>query len=180
MIYTKNFLIDKNYKPDIFYRRLYDFFNLQHCKIFLETGTFNGNGVDWAVYNNHYDEIYSIEIDKLKYDYCINKFKNNNKVQIINDSSENHLKKIVPKLNKSTFVYLDAHFDGNYPIINESKIILNNFYDLNNIIVCIDDERLFSKNLKIEVTNLYKLYGFIDCYLDDSMVFYKNNFFLKI
>lgn len=180
MNYTINFNTHQNYKYELSSKRLYDFFDILNCKIFLETGTFNGNGIDFILNKNHYEKIFSIEIDKNKYEYCLNKFKNNSIVNIINDYSEKYLTSIIPTLKKPTFVYLDAHFDGFYPIIKESEIILQNFYNLDNILVCIDDERLFSLKLKNDIVNLYREKNFIDCYLDDSIIFCKKNWFKNL
>jgi hypothetical protein len=177
MEYSYNFGINKNYVSGINYRDLHNYFNIEKCKIFLETGTFEGFGIDWALNKKQFDDIFSIEIDIEKVNFCNNKFKNKNNVKVIHDSSVNALPNLITNISKPTFVYLDAHFDGIYPILEESDIILNKFYDLDNIIICIDDERLFSGFLKENTKKLYNSKEFIDFYIDDSIVFCRKHWF---
>jgi hypothetical protein len=157
-------------------KRLKDFFNLP--EIFIETGTCKGDGVDWALTN--FNEIVSTEIYESLFLYSKDKFKNNDNVIIENLDTLDFLNKKVPELNKSTFFYLDAHASDNncgshpnhpVPFVQESEIILNNFYDLNEMIVAIDDERCWSEQMKNDVINLYKKYNMSDIYLDDTIIF---------
>ena len=52
-------------------------FDLSEYKspIFIETGTYNGDGVVKAL-EYGFEQIYSIEIDKDRYEYCKKKFVN--------------------------------------------------------------------------------------------------------
>jgi hypothetical protein len=177
MEYTYNFGINKNYVSGINYRNLHDYFNIEKCKVFLETGTFEGNGVDWAVNQKHFNDIITIEIDNARVEFCTNKFKNNNNIKIIHDSSVNSLPDLIANIKNPTFIYLDAHFDEFYPILEESEILLNKFYNLDDLIVCIDDERLFTESLKQNTKELYKTKDFIDFYIDDSIVFCRKHWF---
>lgn len=51
-------------------------------KYFVETGTYVGETVDF-ISNNSSAKIYSIELSTILYDYCKNKFINNNNIKII-------------------------------------------------------------------------------------------------
>lgn len=180
MIYSKNYGNDINYgsSPGIANKKFNSYLDTSSIKIFLETGTFEGHGVDWALSTKKFKNIMSIEIDEKKYNFCLNKFKNKN-VNLFHGNTVDILKIIIPAIKEKTFIYLDAHFDGIYPIVEESEIILNNFYNLDDLIVCIDDERLFSENLKQNIVNIYNSKNFIDVYLNDSIIFCKTNWFLK-
>ena len=80
-------------------------------KIFIETGTYNGDGVELAL-NNGYEEIISIEFDKKRYEYCKSKFKEYKNVKIIYGDSGLVLSDILKNINQSITFFLDAHYCG--------------------------------------------------------------------
>ena len=157
-------------------RRVYRYFNIEKCKVFLETGTFEGGTVEWADLQGHYEKMYSIELETNRYNFCSQKFIKNKNIEIMHGDTLECLPKIIKEINQPTLIYLDAHYNT-YPIVEESTCVLDNFYDLDNLVVCIDDERLFTEELKQATVNLYSKFGFVDSYLDDSMVFCRNHWF---
>ena len=54
--------------------------------IFIETGTYGGDGVREAI-KVGFKEIYSIEFDRKRYENCKNLFKHNENVKIIHGDS---------------------------------------------------------------------------------------------
>lgn len=172
MEYTHNFLWNASSNAGILTRRLHNFFHIDRCKVFFETGTCEGGAVQWAIDKGHFDKFYSIELDNGRYEYCRSRFSSDNRVTIIHGNTVDQLEPNLKTINEPTLIYLDAHPMGyEFPIIEESIIILNKFYDLDNVVVCIDDERLFSNELKHSVTSVYAEHGFVDSYVDDSIVF---------
>ena len=110
-------------------------------KIYVETGMYKGDGIDWAV--NHFDEVHSIELYKPYYDPCVEKYKDNFKVKLHFGDSRIKLSEILDSLNEPCFIFLDAHGDikdtGPNPLYQELESIKNN--SIKNHIILIDDVR---------------------------------------
>jgi hypothetical protein len=85
-----------------------------NLSVFIETGTGLGGSVESILEYNVMDQIYSIEIIEDLYNKCVDKFKLFSHVKIINTSSYNGLKEILPTISKETNIlfWLDAHFPG--------------------------------------------------------------------
>jgi hypothetical protein len=112
-----------------------------NSKIFIESGTNKGESVNRAL-EIGYEKIVSIEPHPESFLFSSNRFKNNPKVQLINDFSENVLDKILCNINESCLVYLDGHlnswFDqGTQPLIKELEILSNTI--IKNHTIIIDD-----------------------------------------
>jgi hypothetical protein len=80
-------------------------------KIFVETGTLRGDGVDYALQYD-FDKIYSIEIDDELYDQARIKYQHNDNVEILKGSSSEVLPGLITTINSSILFWLDAHFPG--------------------------------------------------------------------
>lgn len=172
MDYTYNFSWNSSANSGMLTRRLDSFFKIEDCRVFLETGTFEGNTVQWAIDHNHFEKFYSVELDDGRYESCRSRFSTDDRVQILHGNTVDVLEGIVSQINQPTLIYLDAHPMGyDFPIIEESNIIISKFYNLDNLVVCIDDERLFSEELKEETRKIWAEHGFVDSYVDDSMIF---------
>ena len=81
---------------------------------FLETGTANGESVKLAL-SQGFEKIFSIEIDSILQQQNKKFFEtllNEQKMELITGDSLIELKKIVPRLDKPTTFWLDAHVDG--------------------------------------------------------------------
>jgi len=78
----------------------------------VETGTFQGDGVDELV--KYFENIYTIEISDDLYNKAVSKFKNNKKIKCIKGDSAIVLIEIMDELNtKGKMVFwLDAHWSG--------------------------------------------------------------------
>jgi hypothetical protein len=85
-----------------------------NLSVFIETGTGLGGSVESILEYDIIDKIYSIEIIEDLYNKCVDKFKSYSNIKIINSSSYNGLKEILPTISKETNIlfWLDAHFPG--------------------------------------------------------------------
>lgn len=111
------------------------------CKIFIETGTYEGEAVQMAI-ELEFNKIYSIELDKDRYNRCVDRFKDISYVKIINGHSHVGLENVLKEVSERCLFWLDAHPGyGHSPIIEEIKIILN--HSVKDHIILIDDMRCF-------------------------------------
>ena len=107
-------------------------FNLQkfidqaNAKYFFETGTWKGDGLAYAS-KYGFKKLYSSEIIPSVAQKAIERFKNDNRVVIINDTSIDALKKYNQEIKGSCIYWLDAHFPGAEEGLND----YNEFQDEN-------------------------------------------------
>lgn len=120
-------------------------FNL---KTLVETGTYKGDMVE--AMRGKFEKIYSIELGENLCKDAQERFRNNADIEILCGNSEKVLSDLVPKLNKPTLFWLDAHFsrgitakaDLDTPIVKELEIIFRN--KINGWVILIDDAVLFN------------------------------------
>ena len=123
-------------------------FDLSEYKnpIFIETGTYNGDGVVKAL-ESGFEQIYSIELDEERYQYCKEKFFDNDNVEILLGDSGKVLPELLKKIDKKVTFWLDAHYCGDGATLGEKWCPLKE--ELNGIknhlikehIILIDDWR---------------------------------------
>ena len=77
-------------------------------KIFIETGSFEGYGMQRAL-DAGFEEIYSCELMERHYNFCMNRFKDNNNVNLYLGSSEDFLPEIMNEIDERFVLWLDAH-----------------------------------------------------------------------
>ena len=143
----------------MFEQKLEELFRKYKNDIFIETGTFRGNGIQIAL-NAEYKNIFSIEIEKCLYDAVKNKFGCN--VKIYNGSSLEILPNILEDINTRVTFWLDAHFGPNtndvnkcVPLLKELEIIGK--HKIKNHTIIIDDVTQFGKHIiwsKITMENV--------------------------
>lgn len=120
-------------------------FNL---RVLVETGTYKGDMVE--AMRGKFEKIYSIELGQ---DLCRDaqeRFKNNTDIEIFCGNSEKVLNDLIPKLDKPTLFWLDAHFsrgitakaDLDTPVVKELETILRN--KMSGWVILIDDAVLFN------------------------------------
>ena len=187
-MYKNNYNTHNNYViGSLASKRLKDFFKIEKCGLFLETGTYKGDGVQWGLDNN-FSKIYSVELNKELYEYSNNRFSDKENVKISCCDTLHFLKTVIPTIKISSLLYLDAHISGGdsshnanhpVPLKQESEIILNHFYDTTKLIVVVDDVRLWEKQLIDDLICLYKNKDMESAYIDDSIVFCNENFLLS-
>jgi hypothetical protein len=125
--------------------------NLTEC--FIETGTWKGDGIQVAL-DLGFNTIYSCDIDEENVNRAKIRFKDK-KVHLIHANSSLFLKKILPKLKQSSFIWLDAHVMADHTGKVFSDRQLNLASELN-IGVCplLDELQAIFKYSKIEHTIL--------------------------
>ena len=131
---------------------------------YLETGTGEGDSLNYALKFPQFEELYSIEMDNRIYMNALEKFKDS-RLSFFNGLSKDILKDILPKLDieKNYLFFLDAHFPeadfqnedpGRYiksffkygqnsiPLEDELALIKTN-RTLNRDVILIDDLRIY-------------------------------------
>lgn len=117
-------------------------------KTFVETGTFQGDTVQLAL-DNGYDKVISIELNGPLYDKCVERFKGNDKVQLMLGDSIDCLKTVILTTPEPMTFWLDAHASGplvggksgGSPVLDELRIISKSPIKTHTIFI--DDCRLF-------------------------------------
>lgn len=127
-----------------------------NCKtVFIETGTFMGDTVEYV--KDNFSIIFSIELSNELALKAQQRFKNEQKVSIIQGDSAQQLSKILQSINEPCSFWLDGHYSSEFwtgdtyivtakgeketPILEELKQIATHSHK-NNVIL-IDDARLF-------------------------------------
>lgn len=134
-----------------------------NSEIFIETGSYIGDGIQSAL-NAGFDNIVSIEIAKGQYDFCLDRFKDNNKVKLILGDTRNVLKNVLDehlKNVKNVFFWLDAHCSGggtggeNIVVTLPKELeIATKYITKNNInaVLAIDD---VTPELEVKIANIF-------------------------
>lgn len=146
------------------------------CSIFFETGVGYGASLRHVLNTCKFKKIYSTEIDEATAQAATEKFKSHSNVLIINKSSEDAIRELLPKIpaDENIMFFLDAHFPGEYseafegysnvnpneislPLKTELKLIHSIRGDSNDLIL-IDDLRLYEDG-PYENGNITKNFG---------------------
>lgn len=112
---------------------------------FIETGTNKGEMID--ILRNDFKVFHSIELNKVRYNGAIQKFKDEKNIHIYHGDSGKELPKILKKVSTPALIWLDAHDLGsisfkNSPIELELQAIFN--HSVKGFAIIIDDARHFS------------------------------------
>ena len=139
--------------------RHFDLSKFKKANCFLETGTENGFGIEHALKYDNLKEIHSVEINKKFYDFCSQKFKFNENVNLWLGTSEERLVDMLKAIDKfdSCIYWLDAHLPSDpgsrfkhdrennnieFPLEKELKLIKEN-RDTSKDYFIIDDLRIY-------------------------------------
>lgn len=133
-----------------------------YYKTFVETGCGSGDGIQAAL-DAGFNEIYSIELYKIKYLPTRKRFMNDDRVSLMLGHSANILTGLLPALFNGIVFWLDAHYDfaarreGNnledvQPILEEIKAIEN--YSKSNLNTILIDDRLDFVNPRPQMHNI--------------------------
>jgi len=124
--------------------------------IFVETGTYLGAGLTYALQKYDWKKLYSCELLKSYYDDAVLRFP---EVEIYHAKSTDFLETILPSISKEDKIvfWLDAHLPGLYsnisitdnktifPLEDELDIIYKYRKDCKDTIIC-DDLRIYIKS----------------------------------
>ena len=116
----------------------------------VETGTYYGDTTFELA--KIAAKIYTLEPDQMLYENAKKRFASHQNVEIINGISEEIFPTLLPKLSGDVCFWLDGHFSGGVthkgpndtPITVELEHIKTNLFALENIVVMVDDMRLFN------------------------------------
>lgn len=141
-----------------------------HAKVFVETGTFHGGGVNRALQAG-FSKVISFEIHKPLFNENLIRFKDeilNQRVFLYHGDSSEIMKDIVSKIDEPILFWFDAHDQTmnnagvgliKCPIVNELLSIIET-RDLANRrldTLLIDDLRLISRsNWEVDIKKLYE------------------------
>lgn len=139
-------------------------------KVFIETGTCDGNSLRQIVKLGKYNKILSVEyLEKSRYhdlEQVRQSFSENSEVQIFKNNSVDFLHKTLPSITEPCTFWLDAHGEGTapeqeykgcgIPLRDELKIIKNSPIKTHTILI--DDVRnfMFYRVTKYEVEQMIK------------------------
>lgn len=121
-----------------------------HLHTFVETGTYYGDMVQ-AV-KNSFNKIYSIELSDKLYSLCVNRFKSDKKICLIQGDSAIKLRNVLEEINCPALFWLDGHYssgvtvksENETPILDELSLIFE--YPNHGHVIVIDDARNFGTN----------------------------------
>ena len=119
--------------------------------IFIETGTYHGDGVQAAL-DAGFKKVYSIELGESLYFNCLKRFRDNKNVFLLNGDSIDTLPFILDNINEPVTFWLDSHYSGvdtvqgksNTPLLEELEIIKNHHIKTHTILI--DDLRGWYKH----------------------------------
>ena len=107
--------------------------------VFIETGSFEGDGIQQAL-DEGFKTVYSIEINTWWFFHCIDRFKDNPGVRIIQGDSAIMLERLLKIINKPVTFWLDGHVGADStPLLKELEIIKNHTIKTHTILI--DDLR---------------------------------------
>lgn len=144
----------------IYYENLTKYFKKYKNDIFVETGTFLGNGLQCAL-NVGFKKCYSIEIHNHLHEKAKTRFKKeikNGTVELFKGDSSIVLKTIIPRINSPATFWIDAHISAQYgeklakncPIFEELNHLFN--HHIKTHVLLIDDLNCFGKKKHDKIT----------------------------
>jgi hypothetical protein len=148
---------------------------------FIETGTYIGLGVDLALQSG-FDKVYSIELITHYFNACVEKFKSNSRVELIQGDSYYKLGELLNRFQNTPFTYwLDGHYSGGdtgfgveeTPLIQELEVILSRNVD--GELIYVDDMRLY-RNMNNNV-NSEKIKELLMKYKPNCKIWYESTQF---
>ena len=139
-------------------------------KTVVETGTYVGNST--AVFSKCGCNVHTIEVNPKFYNSSVENLKNYENVKCHLGRSIDVLPSILDSLDKNlTLFYLDAHWEDNWPLLDEIKIIGNFFKD--NCIIIIDDFVVPNRKLQYDIyKNIKNDINFISPILNETFTDY--------
>ena len=118
------------------YNQLFKKYKSTH-KLFVETGTHKGDGVQHAL-NNDFEQILSVEILPELYEECKSRFNNetsNDRVKLYLGDSGVKLPDMLKLVKEPSLIFLDGHFFDGSPLWKELEILKEHSINTHTIIV---------------------------------------------
>lgn len=125
--------------------------DIPQTELFIETGTFTGNGVEQAL-ELGFKYVISIELSERYYNLASERFQFHPRVKIIRGDSYKVLPRILKNIDCQCTFWLDAHYSGsdtavgdyNSPLLYELDAIRNHHIKTHTILI--DDLRCWTKD----------------------------------
>ena len=131
------------------------------CKTFVETGTHEGTSIESAL-ELGFKELYSVEINRWRAEYCKEKFEDYENVHLSQGWSTDFLRELLPTINERCLFWLDAHDEGGgAPTFEELDIIKQ--HHIKNHVIIIDDVPVYygdGQELKDKILEISDKYNF--------------------
>lgn len=133
-----------------------------HNKIFIETGSFCGEGI--AIALSIVPVFHSIESDYTQHILCVNRFIHDKRVNLYFGSSPEILKGLLQNIHEPITFWLDAHSAISTVLLDELDVIAK--HDIKNHTILIDDLRVFPvfgitvDQVKVKLKNINNNYIF--------------------
>lgn len=148
-------------------------------KYFVETGSFDGDGIQGAL-DAGFEKIISIEINNDKVMSCRKRFSEEDKVNIIQGDSAGILYHSIKDIDEQIIFWLDAHFDfsGTWcPLLKELDEIGK--HHIKNHIILIDDLRNWRRDNRYLLERGGTMFGEEDIKEKVFMINEKYDFFYE-
>jgi len=167
----------------------YNIFNKYLNEYFVETGSFNGGGISWAL-DSGFKNVVSIELSELYYNKCKELYKTKDNVFLYLGDSSIILGDIIRSINTPMTFWLDGHYSGgdtaigkyNSPLMQELDIIKDHPIKTHTILIddmrCWNDLHEFNKNdilNKLEEINKDYEITYEDGFIDKDILVAKIN-----
>ena len=127
---------------------------LKPTRIYIETGSYRGEGIKHMLKRSQYEQIHSIELAEQWYEHCCQLFNGEPRVHLHHGNSKSKLPEVAGDYDEPITFFLDGHFSGRAeqfgdeetPLMDELEYLAAR--QCVGDIVIIDDCRMFGKTGK--------------------------------
>ncbi len=111
-------------------------------RVFVETGTFDGHGIDLALAAG-FERVFSVELDRRLYEAACIRYASDARVKLYYGNSPDVLPEMLSAAGGPATIWLDAHSGISTPLPDELEAILATGFSGHSILI--DDVDLFGK-----------------------------------
>ena len=130
-----------------FYRKS----KLKPTRVYVETGSYRGDGIEHMLNHSQYEEVHSIELAEQWYEHCCLRFNDEPRVHMHHGNSKSKLPEVTGNYDEQITFFLDGHYSGRAeqwgdeetPLIQELEFIATR--QCAGDIVIVDDCRMLGK-----------------------------------
>jgi hypothetical protein len=129
-----------------------ELFQHHRNRVFVETGTYIGEGIQFALAAG-FSVVRSVELSDELYQKNLRKFAGQNAIRLFHGASDEQLWNMIEDVHEPITFWLDAHFSGgitakgseNCPILKELRVIQR--HPIKTHTIMIDDSRYFGTDI---------------------------------
>lgn len=162
----------------------------KNIEIFVETGCYTGDAINYILNNKNYKMHYSCDINPKYVTMCKNRFPElDSKLSISTMDSVDYFNSLIPHIEDKTLFWLDAHFPAMYgmgigtyfPVVEECNIIKNQKINMEKDFILCDDIRVF-KNAEKYLTSDIMAGSFprFEMDIDEFILIFKKTHIIEI